>query len=140
MERKGQIKTIAFDLSNVVLSWDESNDQKVISIIGGLRKNGYSLAVLSNSSSEVREIPRYREVFKYFDHVLLSRETGAIKPDQRAYERLLKDSGNQPGEIIFVDDSPENVVQAKKAGINGIVYSDPASLITDLKQMGVIIS
>ena len=47
-----------------------------------------------------------------------------MKPDLEIYETFLKENDVKPQECLFLDDIPENIVAAKKAGMNGIVFCD----------------
>jgi FMN phosphatase YigB (HAD superfamily) len=43
-----------------------------------------------------------------------------------------------PEETLFIDDSPDNVVGAVKAGLGGYLYTDLDALRVHLKQIGVL--
>jgi len=45
---------------------------------------------------------------------------------------MLREFSLNPAECIFIDDSPENISAAKELGIEGIVFTDPASLRQEL--------
>ena len=51
-----------------------------------------------------------------FDYVWLSFEQGLAKPDMRLYEKVEKESGLSPHDIMFIEDSPENLQPAVTRG------------------------
>ena len=65
---------------------------------------------------------------KYFDRVVIAGEVGVFKPDP-AFFRLLADmAGAEPGEIIFVGDSPaEDIVPARGAGLTTVWLRTPGA-------------
>lgn len=48
-----------------------------------------------------------------FDHVFLSYELGYRKPDERAYEKVERALNISPNNILFIDDTKENIEMAK---------------------------
>ena len=47
-----------------------------------------------------------------------------IKPDIRIYQHLLEKYQLQAEECLFIDDRPENVEGAKKAGMQAVVFEN----------------
>jgi putative hydrolase of the HAD superfamily len=67
-------------------------------------------------------------VYDIFDEVYASNLMGISKPDPDFYRFILKREGVKPENIIFVDDTKENILSAQKIGINSILFTDPDSL------------
>lgn len=65
---------------------------------------------------------------KYFDWAVIAGEVGVFKPDL-AFFRLLAEKANaEPGEVIFVGDSPaEDVVPARGAGLITVWLRTPGA-------------
>ena len=61
---------------------------------------------------------RYQAELSVFEEVFTSCELGQRKPDVAAYQEVCRRMGANPEEVIFLDDTEENVVGAKAAGIN----------------------
>lgn len=53
-----------------------------------------------------------------FDHVFLSYELGYRKPDVKAYEKVENALNINPSDILFIDDTKENIEVAKQRGWN----------------------
>lgn len=51
------------------------------------------------------------------------------------FERLLKETGFDPNQLIFIDDSPHKLVSAKQHGIKGILFQNNAQVRADLEKI-----
>jgi HAD superfamily hydrolase (TIGR01509 family) len=67
-----------------------------------------------------------------FEVVFCSGDEGMIKPDPAAFKLTLERLGVEPGESVFIDDTPEHVEAARKLGIQGIIFTTAAALKDDL--------
>ena len=54
----------------------------------------------------------------YFERIFLSYEMKMVKPDVAIFERLLEETGIDPKETFFIDDSTENCRVAETLGIS----------------------
>jgi 2-haloacid dehalogenase len=59
-----------------------------------------------------------------------------IKPDPAIYRVCLERNDLAAGDCIFIDDSPHNVAAADALGIDGILFTDPETLRSDLGERG----
>lgn len=109
-----------------------------LEVVEALKAGGIRLFALSNWHCETFAKVRYDyPVFKLFEKIVLSGDHGVIKPDQRLY-RIALDTYGMPAEnLVFVDDRPENVEAAQKAGMSGLVFTSAANLKADLKGLGI---
>lgn len=106
-------------------------------------KNGnqkHKLYILSNMDPEMLHYLQesYPNVFKLFDGIITSGETGFLKPDSKIYQELITRFKIDPQEAIFIDDQQENIDGALKAGIRGILCRDFTQVSNQLVQMGII--
>ncbi|MBP0454250.1 HAD-IA family hydrolase [Kitasatospora sp. RG8] len=62
------------------------------------------------------------------DGVVNSARVGAAKPDPRIYRFAADQARVSPGRCLFVDDRPENVEAARRLGMTGLLYREPADL------------
>jgi len=56
-----------------------------------------------------------------FEKLFVSSEIGLRKPDAKAFEFILKDISIKPHELLFFDDSTENIEGAKRLGIQTVL-------------------
>ena len=67
----------------------------------------FPLAVISNFDGRLRMILEQLGVSKFFQHVFVSSELGADKPDPEIFRRALKTLQLEPGEVLHVGDDRE---------------------------------
>lgn len=94
----------------------------MIQKIQELQKQGYKTPLLSNVDEGAAAVIRKKGYYAFFNPVLLSYAIGVDKPDKRAYAILLEKMALLPSEIIFVDDTKENVDAASAVGIVAIQF------------------
>ena len=88
-----------------------------------VKKSGYGIYVLSNADNTFHDyFPRFAPE-AWFDGVMVSSDVHMIKPETKIYEHFLKTYRLIPEECLFVDDRPENIEGAKKAGIPGMIFT-----------------
>jgi len=80
-----------------------------------LLRQQFRVACLSNSNSVHWE--KFGQLAEHFDVALSSHLLQAIKPDALCFERALKACGESRQNVVFFDDSLENVVAARHFGI-----------------------
>jgi glucose-1-phosphatase len=114
-------------------------DDSVIKIISTLRKNHLSVGCLSNTENFFYPYLK-NNILSFFDYSILSWQAGSRKPDPKIYHQIFKYGHFLPSEILFIDDTPINVVGAQKLGLNSLVFRNAAQLKRDLRQFDLPIS
>ena len=108
------------------------------SIIRGLKENKYRLGILSNTNSPQFEfIMKEFPLIGLFDDYHLSYETGLLKPEKRAFEKLIDFYGREPGSLVFIDDLESNAAAARASGIRAFRYATSQQLASDLSNIGL---
>jgi putative hydrolase of the HAD superfamily len=59
----------------------------------------------------------YPEALSAFEHIFVSSEIGYRKPDHAAFAHVCAEMGQTPGEVLFFDDSAENIRGATDCGL-----------------------
>ena len=72
-----------------------------------------------------------------FDGVIVSGLEGLVKPDPRLYRVFCERYGIAAENCVFIDDSEQNIVAARKFGMHGIHFTDPAMLRKELIALGL---
>jgi FMN phosphatase YigB (HAD superfamily) len=72
-----------------------------------------------------------------FDGVIVSGLEGLVKPDPRLYRVFCERYGMSPESCVFIDDSEQNIVAARKFGMKGIHFTDPVMLRKELIALGL---
>ncbi|MDA3805359.1 HAD family hydrolase [Clavibacter sp. CT19] len=90
---------------------------------------GYRLAVLSNAPHELADVLEARDGWgSRFEHVLTSARIGMAKPDADVWPLACARLDAPAERIVFVDDKPENVEAARRAGIHAHVWEGLGTL------------
>lgn len=91
-------------------------------LLKDLRKK-YNLYLLSNTNPVImgwadseKFSPTGEPISAFFDKCYYSFKIGAAKPDKAAFEVVLKDSGINPEETLFLDDGQANLDVAEEFG------------------------
>jgi len=103
------------------------------------KERGFKTYILSNTNELVVE--HFKETFPFFntfDGYIFSFHYRALKPDERIYRALEKDSGYSGDRIVYFDDIPENVQTGLKLGWRAFVHKDAESTRRILTEIGVL--
>lgn len=107
-----------------------------IDYIKNLRENGFKTGVLSNTVHPLSAVLRKSGLYNNFDVVILSDETGDIKPNIGIYEITLKKLDLPAADCIYIDDLEKNLEPARKLGMTTILANEnPADTISNIKSL-----
>jgi putative hydrolase of the HAD superfamily len=115
-----------------VVSWMHY-DEAMWKWIDDLRAVGKRLAILSNMPRDLGEALRNRtRRFDPFDHVTLSYELRAAKPEPVIYQDCLAGLGTSAAQTLFLDDRLVNIQAAEKLGIHGRQFTSREEVLPAL--------
>jgi FMN phosphatase YigB (HAD superfamily) len=104
-------------------------------------KSKYPLILVSNTNeAHIDYVRSQYRVLDYFDHRILSYEVGSLKPDPEIFEHAIAVSGQPPEALFFTDDREENILAAKRLGMNAHLFKTESQLVDALQQAGVEIA
>jgi putative hydrolase of the HAD superfamily len=93
----------------------------------------FQLAVVSNFDGRLRFILQHLGISKFFEHIFISSEIGADKPDPEIFQRALKLIGLKPNQVLHVGDDPERDWEAASAaGLSIFRLDRPNNSLRDL--------
>jgi len=99
-------------------------------------RSRFQLAVISNFDGRLRLILQNLGISKYFDHVFISSELGADKPDPEIFRRALEIIHLDANEVLEVGDDPERDWKAAKAaGLLVFRLDRPNNSLRDLLKL-----
>jgi epoxide hydrolase-like predicted phosphatase len=108
----------------------------ILHIARGLRKQGYAIGLLTNTEAPAREF-HLECGYGFFDARIFSCVEGLVKPERKIYALMAKRLGVTTDALLLIDDKKENIDGAKAAGAFGILYENPAQLVTQLGSHGI---
>ena len=86
-------------------------------------KGRFPLYVMTNTNPEHERIwaEVHQELLAHFDGVFVSSRMGCRKPEARAYRKVAQATGRPCSQILFFDDSEENIQGAARCGMAGVL-------------------
>ena len=106
------------------LGWTRINE-KVVAWSRELRAAGYGTAILSNMPFDKLAYMRKNPAFDFIDEfpvTVFSCNHRLVKPEQAIYRLCLDLLTKEPGECVFLDDSPVNVAGGQAAAIPTLLF------------------
>jgi putative hydrolase of the HAD superfamily len=118
-------------------SWKNLNPGTV-KLMEDVKAAGFILGILSNMPHDFLAFARKNfSVFALPDVGLFSCEAGLIKPEAAIYQKLLSLIQCGPEELVFFDDTQNNINSALDLGIHAFLWKDPVTARHDLSGLGV---
>lgn len=132
-ERESIEKLFRENISSCISPIEEN-----VKIMRELKRNGYSVYILSNFHQPAFEyIKENWDFISEFDGDVVSCYYHYIKPEKEIYETILKKYNLIPSETVFIDDVETNIEGAKEFGIEGIHLPDFKILCELLLNKGI---
>lgn len=132
-EKKEQAGQVIDDFLNKC-----TTNQELLGYIQKIKSMGYTVALLSNYNSVLRERIAENGVAEIFgDNVFISTEIGYQKPDPKIFEYTFKNLGINPEDAIFIDDSLKSLSTAESIGYHPIQFTGNQKLLEYLRELGI---
>lgn len=109
-------------------------DHTLVDFIRSLRGT-YQTCLISNAFDDLRDYIVREKFDDAFDHMFISAEVKAAKPEAKIYHIALKQLGVSPNEAVFVDDFIENIEACEQLGIHGVHFKNSESPLQQLKTL-----
>jgi 2-haloacid dehalogenase len=121
--------------------WPETVGEPIaesLDVLRTLQRQGVRTYALSNFSAQTYPLAVARFPFLAdFDGVVVSGHEGIVKPDPAIYRLLLQRYSIAAARAVFIDDKIENVEAARRLGLHGVHFVDPAAVRPALRALGL---
>ena len=111
-------------------------NEELLALLPSLQVHSIRLATNQDPvrAAGIRRMYRDRPAIAgmYFSH-----EIGHRKPFAEYFAHITADLDCAPEDIVFVDDSPENVEGAREFGMSAVRFADNESLLRQLSALGI---
>lgn len=107
-----------------------------VELLSFLKEKGIICAIAT--ASPVDRSERYLKkagIFSYFDRIISARNMKEGKPSPDVYQYAVKELNLNPEECFAVEDSPNGVLSASRAGLKVIMVPDQAPAEDDVKDL-----
>lgn len=91
-------------------------NQKMIKLIHDLKRDGFNIYLMSNSTPETVDVINAKGLNTMFDGMLLSSKVGVKKPSNTIFQLSQERLGCEPYKTFFIDDTEENRQTASRLG------------------------
>ena len=97
----------------------QTPDPHAVEVLRSLREQGMPIALVSNCSSDVRDMIASSELAPWFNELVLSSEVGIMKPNLQVFALAADKLGVSPDRCLYVGDGHDNeLVGATEAGMH----------------------
>ena len=122
--------------------WEEMLGEAISGSVQVLKKlienPNFRVVALTNWSAETFPVALKRfDFLHWFEGIVVSGTEKTRKPYPEIYQITLDRFNIAPPETLFIDDNLRNIKGAEALGINGIHFSTPEKLITDLNNFKI---
>ena len=122
--------------------WEEMLEEAITGSVQILKKlindRKFRVVALTNWSAETFPVALKRfDFLHWFEGIVVSGTEKTRKPYPEIYQITLDRFNIAPSETLFIDDNLRNIKGAEALGINGIHFSTPEKLITDLNNFKI---
>jgi putative hydrolase of the HAD superfamily len=102
-------------------------------------KSKYKLILLSNISKLHFEHIRSKfDIIKIFDELVLSYQVGAIKPERKIYDEVVRRAGGNKSGLFYIDDREDLIKAAIEFGIDSVRFENIGNLRDIMKGKGIL--
>ena len=114
-------------------------ESEVLRIVDLVRTNATAV-ILSDNGPVILEglYHELSQVRRSFDHVFLSWQCGATKPDGELFRTVQRALGLDPHRILLIDDTERNIDGARREGWRAVLFKTPKHLLSELRKHELI--
>jgi putative hydrolase of the HAD superfamily len=109
----------------------------VIELVRMVRRR-VPVGILTNGTTRLSEDLARLGIAEEFDRIFNSCDLGVAKPALEVFRLVCGQLDALPASVLFVDDSPNHVDGARRAGMQASLFVDAVILAEELRSVGVI--
>lgn len=115
--------------------WEDANACAIARAL----KSSYKVFLLSNVNRLHFEfILKKFGVMKIFDEVVASFAVGAMKPEKKIYDHVVRKARCDRSKILYIDDREDLIKAATRMGIDSIRFESAEKLRDTMRKLGVL--
>jgi len=109
------------------------------SMLEGLGRR-YRLVLVSNTNALHFEMIReaYGHLLRHFDHLVLSYEVRAMKPQPEIFQAAVERAGCRPEKCFYTDDIAAYTEAARRMGIDAVTFESRMQLEGEMRGRGIV--
>ncbi len=111
-----------------------SPKKEMFALVTQLKKHNLKTGILSNTEIPVVKFLSQKD-YSTFDFLIYSCLEGMRKPEKEIYLLSIDRMGFTPEEIIFIDDSEENILASRDIGMHGILFTSYTQICGQIEKL-----
>lgn len=105
---------------------NDTLDPDIYALLAALSAHHVQCSIASSSPMDViMDVLRAAKIQSYFKHITSGDMFTHSKPDPQIYQHALNLTGKEPSEVWVVEDAPNGIEAAKRAGLRVIAKKSP---------------
>ncbi len=129
------IKAVIFDYDQVLYRYIFIKQKPLFRLATDLRENGIKTAVLTNRIRPLAVVAKFVGSVDEFSPVIYCSDIGHRKPDTKPYLMMLEALGLPPEVCVYVDNREENLITARKLGMQVVLAKSTRQTVVDIKRL-----
>jgi 2-haloacid dehalogenase len=134
------------DQADLIWAWSARSEEMVagaitasVEVLRDVVATGLPCFALTNMEAETypRRLARF-PFLSWFDGTVVSGFEGVAKPDREIFDRVLTRFGLTAATTLLIDNTEENLVAARRLGMQTIHFLSPGQLRRELQEVGVL--
>jgi putative hydrolase of the HAD superfamily len=114
-------------------------DDSMCALARQLKGAGYKLFLLSNISKlHFEHIRKKFDIIEIFDELILSYKVGAIKPERKIFDEVIKRAGGNKERLLYIDDREDLIAAAISLGIDSVKFENVDKLRDIMQEKGIL--
>jgi len=107
---------------------------EMVEAVERIKSSGFTVAILSDQTNWLDELDQRTPFYHHFDYVFNSFRLKKTKRDPSIFRDVCTLLGVRPEEVLFVDDSLENVKRATSQGLRTIRFNGSCDFQIEIKK------
>lgn len=107
---------------------------KMMEIVKKIKSSGFIVAILSDQTNWLDDLNQRTPFYQHFDHVFNSFYLKKTKRDSSLFTDICAQLDLRPEEVLFVDDSLENIKRAAGIGLRTIHFKDESEFEKEIQK------
>src|SRR4030042_2908654 len=107
---------------------------EMMGVVKKIKSSGFIVAILSDQTNWLDDLNQRTPFYQHFDHVFNSFYLKKTKRDSSLFRDICAQLDLRPEQVLFVDDSPENIKRAAGEGLRTIHFKSVRDFEKEIKK------
>ncbi len=140
-QKASDLLKFKISFNDFVKVWNDIfwEDSQMCALARQLKRDGYKLILLSNISElHFEHIRKKFDIIGIFDELVLSYQVGAIKPERKIFDEVVRLANGERDSLFYIDDREDLIKAAKELNIDCVRFENINQLKSVMKEKGIL--